>query len=174
MHCERNEILVLMGVAGCGKTTIGEMLSERLKWPYIDADDLHPSQNIEKVRNGSKLTDDDRWPWLVATSNWIVQQERARKPGIVSCSALKRIYRNFLVSASKDFLFVYLRGEKPLIRDRLEMRAHHFFPTAWLDDQFDLLEEPNSGEALIVDIAKTPEQICNYIIRHLELVRRTS
>ncbi len=153
-------IVIVMGVTGAGKTTVGRMLAEQLSWEFADADDFHPPPNVEKMRRGVALNDRDRIPWLEHLReeilNWIV----ARRNVILACSALKRSYREIL-DAGPEVRFVYLKGSRELIAGRLRSRKGHFAGEQILAGQFADLEEPEA--AFIVDIAATPGQIVNAI-----------
>ena len=166
----RPPILLLMGVSGCGKTTAGQRLSRVLAWPFRDADGFHPPANVEKMRRGTPLTDEDRWPWLAAIGGFIDEQRRSGVPAIVSCSALKRSYRDRLRAGRPEVRLVYLRGAKPLIAARMQRRRDHFMPPALLDSQFATLEEPQGDEqALVVDTGLAPRHVVAAIIRDLQL-----
>ena len=162
-------VLVVMGVSGSGKSTIAEKLAERLHWTFEDADWFHPPANIAKMKAGTPLTDDDRWPWLAAIAAWIDRIEREGTHGIVACSALKRSYRAALVRDKPDAVrVVYLDGSKAVIADRMAHRHGHFMPTGLLDSQFDALEVPGPDEAPItVSVARMPEEIVEDAIRQL-------
>ena len=163
-------VIVLMGVSGCGKSTTGATLSQRLGWPFRDADSFHPPANVEKMRRGVPLTDEDRWPWLAAIARWIDERCAAGERGIVSCSALKHAYRSRIVGTRRDVRLVYLRGDMPLIGQRLRGRKHHFMPPSLLESQFATLEEPQADErALIVSIAMSPRRVVGTIIERLGL-----
>jgi gluconokinase len=168
----RNPILLLMGVSGSGKTTIGAMLAGRLGWAYAEADDFHPPANVEKMHQGIPLTDEDRWPWLRATADWMKDQAG---PAVVTSSALKRKYRDLLREGRPDLRLVYLDGDHELIADRMAARHGHFFPKDLLDSQFRDLEPPEPDEnPLIVSVHGTPEQIVQEIIDRTGLVPRDS
>lgn len=149
-------IVIVMGVVGAGKTTIGRLLAEQLGWRFADADDFHPPSNVEKIRQGIALNDADREPWLrrlhVQIERWIADGQSA----VLACSALKLSYRQEL-EAGPDVRFVYLKGSAELIAQRLRARRGHFANEAILASQFVDLEEP--ADAVAVDIASTPEQI---------------
>lgn len=153
-------ILVVMGVAGSGKTTIARMLAERLGWRFQEGDALHPPANVAKMSAGTPLTDDDRWPWLHAIAAVIDTWRAEGTSGIVTCSALKRAYRDILIGNRPDVRLVHLAGDKPLIAARMAARKGHFMPTALLDSQFATLEPPGAEEnPIIVDIAPGPAAI---------------
>ncbi|KUM71298.1 gluconokinase [Streptomyces curacoi] len=151
-------VVVVMGVAGTGKTTIGPLLAARLGVPYAEGDDFHPQANITKMSAGTPLDDDDRWPWLDAIGAWA--HGRAGLGGVVSCSALKRSYRDRLRAAAPGVVFVHLTGDRALIENRMSHRQGHFMPTALLDSQFATLQPLQPDEAgVAVDVAGSPEEI---------------
>lgn len=157
-------VLIIMGVAGAGKTTIGKLLAEKLKWKFYDADDFHPKENKEKINKGIPLTDEDRLPWLLAIRDLI---GRLKAPAVIACSALKEAYRQMLEEGGGDIRFVYLAGSPDLIKDRLMERKGHFAGASILESQLGALEEPE--DALRVDIGRDPESIAEDIIRKLDL-----
>jgi gluconokinase len=151
-------VVVVMGVAGTGKTTIGPLLAARLGVPYAEGDEFHPQANIDKMSAGHPLDDDDRWPWLDAIGAWA--HGRAGLGGVVSCSALKRSYRDRLRAEAPGILFVHLTGDRKLIGDRMAHRHGHFMPTALLDSQFATLQPLQADEpGVAVDVSGTPEEI---------------
>lgn len=157
--------LLVMGVAGSGKSTAGENLAVELGWPFRDADSFHPAANIAKMSAGIPLTDDDRWPWLAAIAAWIDERRDTGAPGIVSCSALKRSYRRILLDGRPDVRLVYLQGDKSLIAGRMARRTGHFMPPALLDSQFATLEEPTADEwPIIAPIELSPRRIIEHIL----------
>jgi gluconokinase len=161
-------IIVVMGVSGSGKSTVGALLAGKLGWPYAEADDFHPIANVEKMAAGQPLTDDDRLPWLAAIGAWIDEQIEAGRPAVVSCSALKRAYRDRLRAGRPQVRLVYLRGDRDLIATRLATRHGHFFQAEMLDSQFAVLEEPTPDEhVLAVSIGGTPDEIVAEIIARL-------
>jgi gluconokinase len=160
-------VIVLMGVAGSGKSSVGAALTRRLGWPFHDADDFHPKCNREKMGRGIPLDDNDRRPWLEAIRASIVQSLNASENEIYSCSALKQAYRQLLVADAEEVKFVYLKGSPELIAERLANRQGHFFDPALLQTQFDDLEEPR--DAVEVDISPAPESIADSIIAALGL-----
>jgi carbohydrate kinase (thermoresistant glucokinase family) len=139
-------VLVLMGVSGSGKSTIARALQRLLGWPFQEGDDLHPPANVEKMRSGQPLDDEDRKPWLEAVGRWIDAQLAARQPGIVTCSNLKRAYRRITIGDRKGVTLVYLRADRETLEDRIQNRRHRYMPPSLLGSQFDTLEEPRSDE----------------------------
>ncbi len=161
-------ILLIMGVTGSGKTTVGRMLAERLGWVYLDADDFHSPSNKEKMHQGIPLTEADRIPWLDAM-HAALQAEAAQGKGVVlACSALRQEYRERLM-AGLDVKLIYLRGSRELIATRLAKRMNHFAGVPILDDQFAVLEEPH--DAVVVDISETPEQMVDEILRKIGAIK---
>jgi gluconokinase len=161
-------IILVMGVSGSGKTTVGALLAGQLGWPYAEADSFHPAANIEKMAAGIPLTDADRGPWLTAIGQWIDAEVAAGRPGVVTCSALKRVYRDQLRAGRPQVQIVYLQGSRDLIATRLAARHGHFFRADMLDSQFAALEEPTPDEgALVVSIGKTPKEIVEDILARL-------
>jgi gluconokinase len=159
-------IIVVMGVSGSGKTTVGELLADRLGWEFADADEFHSAANVAKMRAGTPLTDADRAAWLRAIATWIEDHIAAGKDGVVTCSALKRAYRERL--RGSGVWFVYLDGDRELIARRMATRHGHFFPAKLLDSQFRDLEPPGPDEsAWTVSIAGTPEETVAQIMDHL-------
>lgn len=156
-------LFVIMGVAGCGKSTVGIALADQLGGIYLEGDEFHPQSNIEKMSNGEPLTDEDRWPWLK-----IIARKMAKSDGLIfaGCSALKRSYRDFITSqAGEDVTFIHLSGSKELIAGRMKKRAGHFMPTSLLDSQFATLEPLSAQEsAIIVDIAHAEQEVLDQII----------
>jgi len=161
-------VIVVMGVSGAGKTTIGSMLAQRLQWEFRDADWFHPAANVAKMEAGLPLTDEDRWPWLEAIAAWIDETRRAGRHGVVACSALKRVYRDILIGARADVRLVYLKGERDLIARRMAGRQGHFMPTSLLDNQLATLEEPTADERpLVVPIHVAPETESEQVLGEL-------
>lgn len=169
-------VLVVMGVSGCGKSTIAARIAAALHWPMVEGDDLHPAANIAKMKHHQPLNDADRRPWLAAIGRQVDQWHAQHSSGIITCSALKRRYRDGLARGEDgaggrpELRFVFLKGSKELIRERLARRAGHFMPPDLLDSQFADLEEPSGDEpAITIDIAATPEMIAAAIIAQLRL-----
>ncbi|MFE4825332.1 gluconokinase [Streptomyces sp. NPDC056672] len=151
-------VVVVMGVSGTGKTTVGPLLAAALGVPYAEGDDFHPPANIAKMSAGTPLDDMDRWPWLDAIGAWA--HERAGLGGVVSSSALKRAYRDRLRAAAPGAVFLHLTGDRALIGRRLAERKGHFMPVALLDSQFAALENLEADEAgVAVDVSGTPQEI---------------
>lgn len=143
-------VVLVMGVSGSGKTTIGASLAGSLGWDFVDGDDLHPPANVAKMRGGTPLTDADRWPWLNAIADWIDAHRASGRHGVVTCSALKRIYRDKLLLGRGDVRLVYLHGSFALIAERQAARQGHFMPASLIRSQFDSLEPPADDEHPIV------------------------
>jgi gluconokinase len=156
--------LVIMGVSGSGKSSVGEALSGRLGIPYRDGDDLHPPANVEKMRKGTPLSDADRWPWL----DRVAEVLAAEAPVIVGCSALRRVYRDRLRAGAGSLRFVHLTGSREVIAARMVVRRGHYMPSSLLDSQFAALEPPGPDEAVSVDIDQPLENIVETIVTRLQ------
>ncbi len=159
-------VLVVMGVSGSGKSTIARPLAERLGWDFEEGDELHPAANIAKMKAGHPLTDADRGPWLLAVRGWINGELDAGRSGVITCSALKRAYRDRL--RRDGVRFVFLQGAEAMIRERVKARTGHFMPVSLLDSQFDTLEPPTPDEDPIVIAVRQPveqqvEEICRAV-----------
>jgi gluconokinase len=162
--------LIVMGVAGSGKTTIGEKLAERISWRYEDADTFHPPSNVAKMSAGVPLTDEDRWPWLMAIAAEIDRICAKGERMVVGCSALRRVYRDLLVHGRRDVRMIYLEGTQSLIADRISRRKGHFMPPELLASQFRTLEPPTPDERPItVSIDGAEDSIVDDIVRQLAL-----
>ena len=162
-------ILIIFGVSGAGKTTIGKLLAEELGWQFYEADDFHPRANIEKMRSGLPLTDEDRWPWLERLREQIMRSLAAKENAVLACSALKRVYREHL-RVSGDVKFVFLRGDYALIERQLRRRRGHFMSPALLQSQFADLEEPQPDEdVLTIDLGRSPQELVDEIKAKLNL-----
>ena len=160
-------VIVLMGVTGSGKTTIGRQLATTLGWRYFDADDFHPSANIEKMSNGQPLNDTDRLPWLETLRALVRESLKRNEDSVLACSALKRSYRDYLLLDERVKL-VYLKGDRQLIQSRLQQRQGHYMEPALLDSQFDILEEP--GPETQIDITARPEEIVKTIAERFKVL----
>ena len=163
-------VLVMMGVSGCGKSTVAALMAGQLGWPFEDGDALHPASNIEKMKAGHPLTDDDRLPGLDQVAAWVEERLTAGESGLITCSALKRSYRDVINRRGSGVVFVYLAGSRETIAARLAARVGHFMPPGLLDSQFADLEEPTSDEPVIrVDIGPAPSVIAQSIVDALGL-----
>jgi gluconokinase len=157
-------IVVLMGVAGAGKTTLGRLLAQRLGCDFAEGDAFHPDRNVEKMRAGIPLGDADRGPWLDSLAREIATWRAAGRDVVLACSALKRSYRERLAGGRPGLRFVHLRGDPALLRARLESRRGHFMPAAMLESQLEALEPPAPDErALELDVAEPPERLASEI-----------
>jgi len=152
--------IVVMGVSGSGKTTVARLLAGRLGWAFAEADEFHSPANVAKMRAGVALNDDDRRPWLAAIADRIDSAREANEPIVVTCSALKRRYRDILVASRPDVALVYLKGDYDTIAQRMAARPHHYMPVSLLKSQFEALEEPAADEhAIVLDILRSPEEL---------------
>lgn len=159
-------IVVLMGVSGAGKTTIGRLLAAQLGWPFYEGDDFHPQANIDKLRQGIPLTDQDRDSWLTALQHLICTLTQSHQSAVIACSALKQSYRDRLQGHRREVIFVYLKGELTVISQRLHARIGHFMNVNLLASQFETLEEPVG--VITVDITHPPETIVRQIQQQLQ------
>jgi|AP95_1055475.scaffolds.fasta_scaffold04421_4 gluconokinase len=159
--------VVLMGVTGCGKTTIGELLSRELGWVFLDGDDFHPEANVRKMAEGLPLTDDDRYPWLERLATVMGDRIDAGTGCILACSALKESYRKILAGGREEIRFAHLKGTQELIGRRLSGRKHRYMPASLLRSQFEALEE--SPDSLVVDITGAPQDAVWQIRRGFEI-----
>jgi len=163
-------LIVVMGVSGAGKSTIGEALAERLGVPFIDADNLHPRANVEKMRGGTPLEDSDRWPWLEIVADAMRNTADTNGRVVCACSALRRAYRDCLTRrAAEPIAFVLLHGDKSVIAERQANRPGHFMPPALLDSQFETLEPFDPDEhGIVLDVAQTVDEIVTRAVKALE------
>jgi len=167
-------VVVVMGVSGCGKSTIGALLASRLRWEFEDADWFHPASNVDKMHSGIALTDEDRWPWLDAVATWIDKTRRSAGHGVIACSALKRRYRDVLIGDRADVRLVYLKGDETLIARRIATRHEHFMPRNLLHSQFEALEEPGLDEnPITVSIEPQPREIVARILSAMNIAKDT-
>jgi gluconokinase len=165
---KRMPVLVIMGVAGSGKSTVAGLLAGRLGWDLAEGDDMHPPANVAKMAAGHALDDEDRWPWLDRIAAWIGERTLSGRPGVITCSALKKTYRDIL--RGDGVVFVYLAGGHDQIAARLAARHGHFMPPAMLDSQIETLEPPTADEAAIrFDVSGSPYEESEQIISRLHL-----
>ena len=156
-------VVILMGVTGCGKTTVGKLLAQDLGWKFHDADHFHPETNVEKMRQGIPLDDSDRIPWLKRLSELIGDAQQSEESFVLACSALKQMYREILKGEIQPVQFVYLKGSLDLVKERLGARKGHYMNPNLLPSQFAILEEPDQAEAIHMDISPQPEMIARNI-----------
>jgi gluconokinase len=163
-------VIVVMGVSGSGKSTIGSLLAGCVGWEFEDGDWFHPPSNVEKMHQGIPLTDEDRGPWLKAIAAYIDESRAAGRHAVIASSALKRRYRDILIGKRADVRLVYLKGSEPLIARRMATRHGHFMPPSLLHSQFEALEEPGSNERpIVVSIEPRPRDIVDQIVNALKL-----
>jgi gluconokinase len=162
----KTRFVIVMGVAGSGKTTVGELLAQRLRWNFFDADAFHPTENITKMANGTPLNDADRAPWLAALHALISASLEENRPAVLACSALKESYRQQLLEGNEGVLIVYLKGTYDLIWSRIAQRKDHYMKPQMLRSQFEALEEPTN--ALILDVALPVAEIVQGIVKCIE------
>jgi gluconokinase len=164
-------VVVVMGVSGSGKTTVAALLAAAMHWRFQEGDDLHPAANVEKMHSGIPLDDADRWPWLHAIAAVIDGWRAAGQSGVLTCSALKRAYRDVIIGSRPDVALAYLKGSRELIGKRMAARHEHFMPVALLDSQFATLEEPTADEKPIeVNVGQPPHDLVVRIVK--EFARR--
>jgi gluconokinase len=165
-------IVIVFGVSGAGKTTVGKLLTQELGWRFYEADDFHPRANIEKMRSGRPLTDEDRWPWLTSLRAQITRSLGAKENAVLACSALKRAYRERL-RVSDEVKFVFLQGDYALIENQLRRRPGHFMNPDLLRSQFVDLEEPAADEeVLTIELGRTPQELVEEIKAKLHLANK--
>jgi gluconokinase len=161
--------LVVMGVSGSGKSTVAHAINDRLGWDFCEGDDLHPQANRDKMASGWPLTDDDRWPWLHALAEWTAERDRRGRATVLTCSALRRRYRDILRTGGEGTVFVHLVGDKGMLLERMQSREH-FMPPSLLESQLDTLEPLAPDEAgVVVDVANPPKRIAAIVLAHLDL-----
>ncbi len=164
--------VVIMGVSGSGKSTVAALLAKTLGWQFLEGDSLHPPENVAKMSGGTPLSDADRLPWLHKIAEKIDGWQAEGVSGVLTCSALKRSYRDIIIGDRPRVRLVYLKGWPDLIRKRLAARSGHFMPPALLDSQFTILEEPSPDERpIVVDIGGAPAEIGAEIVRQLDATR---
>jgi gluconokinase len=167
-------VIIIFGVSGAGKTTVGELLARELGWHFYEADDFHSPANIERMRRGVSLTDDDRWPWLENLRELIKRCVAANENAVLACSALRRVYRKHL-RVSLEVKLVFLRGDYALVAEQLGHRRGHFMNPELLRSQFTDLEEPKPEEAVLtIELGRTPQELVQEIKTNLRLARNNS
>lgn len=160
--------LVVMGVCGCGKSTIAQKIAERLGWPLAEGDDFHPEANVAKMSSGTPLTDEDRWPWLDLIAAWTKEQAQLDQSTVVTCSALRRCYRDRLAATPGKTYFVHLAGDRAVLASRMGARTDHFMPATLLDSQLATLEQLDVGElGFVVDVDADIDTIVETAISQL-------
>jgi gluconokinase len=165
---QRTVTVVVMGVSGSGKTTVAEELARRLGLEYAEGDDFHPAQNVEKMRAGIPLTDEDRAPWLRELADWIGEHERSGRSVVITCSALKRSYRDLLRTGHPSVWFAHVSADAQLLRKRLEQRKNHYMPASLLDSQLGTLEPLQPDEpGVTVSAAGSPEDVVDEVLAAL-------
>lgn len=171
MTVQAARIIIAMGVSSSGKSTVGQSIARRLHVPFLDGDGYHPEANVEKMRNGIPLTDEDRWPWLERLAKALNEAADRKGAAVGACSALRRAYRDFLVEqAGEPILFVYLDGSKAVIAERMAKRSHEYMPASLLDSQFATLEvpDPASENVLVVPVTDSVEKITMTTVKALD------
>ena len=172
MSAHRPVAVVVMGVSGCGKTTVARALADALGWTFAEADDFHPAANIEKMEAGHPLDDDDRAPWLAAIRDWMRERADAGQDAVITCSALKRAYRDVLRDGGPRVVFLHLDGDRETLAARMAGRSGHFMPGSLLDSQLADLEPLGDDEAgATVSIEDDPREIVEEAVRDLDLAR---
>ncbi len=160
--------IVVMGVAGCGKSTVGAALADELGWTFVEGDDLHPPGNVAKMASGTPLVDEDRWPWLDGVVAEVQSHAAAGASTVVTCSALKRSYRDRLAEGIADPTFVFLGIDEVAAIERLEQRTDHYMGVGMVASQLEALEPPGDDEAIVVDARLPPEEIVSRIVGCLD------
>lgn len=161
-----------MGVSGVGKTTVGRAVAERFDWDYFDGDDFHPDENVEKMRCGTPLTDEDRAGWLDELRQLIARRLRDGRPAVIACSALKKAYRDRLRRGNDGAVIVYLRAARGVVEARIRDRTGHYFDASLLESQYAALEEP--ADAITVDATQPLADVVEDVTSHLERIASTS
>jgi carbohydrate kinase (thermoresistant glucokinase family) len=162
--------VVFMGVSGSGKSTVAEAVNDRLGWEFAEGDDFHPQANVEKMSAGRPLTDEDRIPWLEALAAWARERDRTGTPTLMSCSALRRSYRDILRRGGEQTFFVHLAGDKGLLLERMNSREQHFMPPNLLESQLDTLEPLGDEESgMVLDVADPPDRLAEQVLQRLDL-----
>ncbi len=159
---------VVMGVSGCGKTTVGRSLATLTGWTFAEGDDFHSPENVANMHSGTPLTDEDRWPWLRSLAEWMRAESAQQRATVVTCSALKRAYRDLLGEGLPGICFVHLHGDMQLLHDRMAARSGHFMPVSLLQSQYDTLEHLQPGESgVVLDLVADPDSLVRDALRWL-------
>lgn len=156
---------IVMGVSGCGKTSVGKLLAEQLGWDFYDADEFHPPINVKKMADGIPLNDSDRAPWLASLRGLILSSLKGGKPGVLACSALKELYRQQLLKDNEGIQLIYLKGSYDLIWSRMSARKGHYMKPEMLQSQFETLEEP--ANALTIDVSTPMDDIISKVLEQM-------
>jgi gluconokinase len=165
------DLVVVMGVSGSGKTTVGRGIAEAMEWEYAEGDEFHSEANVAKMASGTPLTDEDRWPWLQTIADWLGEHERTGRSAVVTCSALRRVYRDLLRGGSPLVRFCHVEADAELIRERIEHRLGHYMPPSLLPSQLAILEPLQPDEpGVVVPGTGTPEEIVLSALNALELI----
>eukprot|EP01138_Halocafeteria_seosinensis_P002351 gb/GECG01002408.1/.p1 GENE.gb/GECG01002408.1/~~gb/GECG01002408.1/.p1 ORF type:complete len:180 (+),score=17.43 gb/GECG01002408.1/:1-540(+) len=168
----KGRVIVVMGVSGTGKTTVGHILAQRLNGLFYDGDSFQPAENKRKMARGLPLTDEDRWPWLLEIRSFTdMMRAQTDKTIVIACSALKKSYREMLTQGKSKVIFVYLRGREDVLQLRLRARSSHFFDPALLNSQFEALEPPEESEAICVDVSRSVEEIVGHALEKISILR---
>lgn len=165
------KVVILMGVSGCGKTTIGQSLANQLGWLFIESDDYHSEEDVHKMANGIPLTDEDRWPWIKRLHLVLHEHIKQDQSLVLACSALKESYRRKINGELSGIHYVYMKGDFGTIQERMVQREDHYMKANMLQSQFDVLEEP--ADAIIVDITQSPENIVKEILDKLITIQNS-
>lgn len=164
------DYIIVMGVSGSGKTTVAKGIAEQMGWEFAEGDDFHPEANVQKMASGTPLTDEDRWPWLRIIGDWIDEKERAGASAVITCSALRRVYRDLLCEGRPGVRFCHVEASEDLIAERLSHRTGHYMPPSLLPSQLATLEPLEPDEPGVVVSAKdTPEQVVQAALAALDL-----
>lgn len=166
----RLEHIVLMGVSGSGKTTVAKGIATLTGWTFAEGDAFHPAENVAKMRSGQPLTDEDRWPWLRSLADWISAEAEAGRSAVITCSALRRVYRDLLSEAGPTVRFCHLVADESLTADRLAHRNEHFMPAALLQSQYDTLEPLEADEpGVVVSVEGSAAEVLTRVVEALDL-----
>lgn len=171
MSLKPARIIIVMGVSSSGKSTMGQSIARRLHVPFLDGDGFHPEANVEKMRAGIPLTDEDRWPWLERLAQALHEAAERKGAAVGACSALKRIYRDYLMEkAGEDILFAYLHGSREVIGERMARRSHEYMPRSLLDSQFATLEvpDPATENVLVLPVTESVDRLTGTVLKNLE------